>query len=262
MTGARGWFHVQQFTESVTDVLRNARPFEEPEDAGLFEVLAARETHEQSLTASACEFVWPFLAQQHGAGNAWVLLGNGATIPAWPSLFTVHQPNQPFGMALDLTLGTVGSARWIYEAENFSGPDDWLEEGEYQHSARHGPFLGCPIVLDRQACETALYELRHGRRATDNEIKAWASEMLSFGGRPTRDLILGEYKRSNPGATDESFEAFWRAIITENGLIRSGGRTSNAQREKTTEFLMRKPHPETCLKPAQPPRSKLRIVGA
>lgn len=260
MTSATSWFHVQQFTQSVIDVLRDAQPFAEPEGASIFEVSAARQAHEDALTASACKFVWPFLAQELVAGHAWVLLGNGSTIPAWPSLFTVHQPDQPVGMALDLTVGTVGSARWNYEAENFRGPDDWREEGEEQHSARHGPFLGCPIALDRQACKTALYELRHGRRATDDEIKAWVGEMLSFGGRPTRGLILEEYKRSNPAATDESFEAFWSAATAEMRSLRSGGRTSNVQMQKTAEFLTRKPHPETCPKPAQPPRSKLRIV--
>ncbi|SEN42782.1 hypothetical protein SAMN04489859_1006165 [Paracoccus alcaliphilus] len=245
MTGATGWVHVQQFMESVIEALRDTRPFEEPETDNIFAACAAREAHEHALSASACERVWPFLVQQHAQGRAWVLLGSGATVPAWPSLFTVCQPAQPVGMALDLTIGTVGSARWAVEPEDFSGPEDWLDESEVQHAARHGPFIGCPIVLDRQACKTDLYELRHGRRATGDEIKFWVREMREQGGRPTRDLVSEEYRRSYPGASDESFEAFWRSIAEEIQLPRSGGRSSKAEKQMTAEFLARKPHPET-----------------
>lgn len=261
MSGSAACMTVQEFMDHVRDATHSVNPFNEPEAPSVFEVCAAREAHEHALAAAACAFVWPFLIQQQADGHVQILLGNGTTIPAWPSLFRVGNVDQPIGCSVDLTIGTVGSARWMIEAEDFSGPDDWLDESENRHAARHGPFLGCPIVLDREACETAIYEIRHGRRATDSEIKTWAKEMWDFGGRPTRDRIIGEYKRSHPGATDESADAFWSDMRVELGLPHDGGRPSNMQRQKTDDFLARKPRPETCPKPAQPQRSRLRIIG-
>lgn len=249
MNETTAWVTVQDFVERVRNAKRNARPFQEPEGSNIFEAHAAREAYEHAVLAEVCEYVWPFLQQQQAKGNAWLRLGNGTSEPAAPSLFTVRRADQPVGMAIDLTVGTVGSARWQVEADDFSGPDDYQSESDVQHLSRHGQFLGCPVAIDRQACETALYEIQHGRLASESEIIAWAKEMKDFGGRPTSGMVIREYRRSFPGSKRINREDFWRLVSSELDLSTIGGNTSAKAKQRTEEFLTLKPHPQTSAKP-------------
>lgn len=252
MSGSGGdWMTLQEFFEGVLDAQRSAHPFSEPEACSIFDGAAARDAHEHAVMAGACAFVWPFLARQQARGAVWLLLGNGSTIPARPALMGVGNPSQPAGLAIDLAIGTVGSARWPIEAEDFSGPEDFREETEAETQVRHGPFLGCPIVIDRAEAESALHELRHGPRASEKDIIAWAVEMWAHGGRPTQDIVKAEYRRNWPDATEESRKALWEQVRAAIPELPEGGRSKAEVKRKTDEFLEKKPHAETSAKPRQ-----------
>lgn len=251
MSRDAGWIALQEFFEQVLEAMRSARPLTGPETSCVFETRAARDGYQDDMTARACAFVWPFLAQQQASGAVRLLLGNGTTIPAGRALFGVGNENQPEGKAVDLRIGTVGSARWPVEAENFSSPDDFREETAAETQVRHGPFLGCPIVIDRGKAVGALHELRHGPRASEKDIVAWAIEMRTSGGHPTRGIIIGEYKRNWPDATDESAEELWKQVRAAIPRLPVGRPKAEAA-QQTDEFLEKKPRPETSLKP---PRS-------
>lgn len=248
MSRDAGWIALQEFFERVLDAMRSARPFTGPETRCVFETRAARDGYQDDMTARACAFVWPFLAQQQASGAVRILLGNGTTIPAGRALFGVGSENQPEGKAVDLRIGTVGSARWPVPAQDFSGPEDFRDETVAETQVRHGPFLGCQIVIDHAEAESALHELRNGPRASEKDIIAWAVEMRASGGHPTRGIIIGEYKRNWPDATDESAEELWKQVRAAMPGLPVGRPKAEAAR-MTAEFLEKKPRPETSLKP-------------
>jgi hypothetical protein len=235
-----GWMPLKEVYDTMYAIYRDYLPAAEAADPGgcIFELIAARETQFDQLTAEANADMWRALDEWDAAKKLAVLTPSGGIVSPIAEIIARHSNDSVGGVHLDLSVGTIGSTDWWpdgYEPTyQDTLEDSYPSEFEDAKRRRYGPFTFCPLLVDRQEAESALKRMKAGRpferrMPSDDEIVQDVVEWMQryesgVGEKPIRARVRKVYSFRS----EQDFICVWGKITQKVPALSNKGRPAKA----------------------------------